>query len=315
MSSRQLASPARSAKPWAVPIDHIMKPSPAAAGEGRVRVPGGDGRSLNSPRTGVVLLGHGSQDRQGSAEILAYAEGLHQRTGQTVSAGVLEYPTSDLPDIQSAFAAAAVIDVDELVALPLLLHFAGHSKNDMPGQVQLARSQVSPLDITLAAPLGMDERLLALLEQRLMPFEPDEDTAVLLVGRGSTDPEANADLCKIARLLWERNRFGWVEAGFVSLAPPGVVAGIERCLRLGARRVVVLPYFLCTGVLVKRIREQAMRCQGEVQVAPHLGVHPLVLDLLVERLAQARAGLCACLAATGCRIPKLACGRGALCPA
>lgn len=265
--------------------------------------------------TGVVLLGHGSQDPEGSAEILAYAEGLQQRTSHPVSAGVLEYPTSALPEIQSAFATAAAKDVDTLIALPLLLHFAGHSKNDMPGQVHLARSRLPALDITLAGPLGMDERLLELLEERLMPFEPDEDAAVLLVGRGSSDPEANADLCKLARLLWERNRFGWVEAGFVSLAPPGVAAGIQRCLRLGARRVIVLPYFLCTGVLVKRIRQQAMECEGVINVAPHLGVHPLVLDLLVERLAQARAGLCVCLAATGCRIPNSMCGRGALCPA
>jgi len=230
-----------------------------------------------------------------------------------VFVGVLEYSSTEAPQIQAAFDSAAEAELDELVALPALLHFAGHTRDDMPDQVQLARARHPELRITLAGPLGIDERLLGAVEERLAPMEGDEDTAVLLVGRGSTNSEANADLFKTARLLWDRNRFGWVEAGFVSLAPPGVMAGIERCFRLGARRVIVMPYFLNTGVLVKRIRQQAAQVSAGIEVAEHLGAHPLVVDVLIERLEQARAGVCACQAASGCRIPSLQCGRGALC--
>jgi sirohydrochlorin cobaltochelatase len=80
---------------------------------------------------------------------------------------------------------------------------------------------------------------------------------VLLVGRGSTDPDANAELFKVARLLWEGRGIGGVEAAFVSLAEPGVPAGLDRCRRLGARRIVVLPYFLFDGVLPDRVAAQA----------------------------------------------------------
>ena len=153
----------------------------------------------------------------------------------------------------------------------------------------------------LAGPLGSDERLLQALEDRLAPFEPDADTAVLLVGRGSSYSEANADLFKTARMLWDRNRFGWVEAAFVSIAPPGVAEGIERCLRLGAKQVVVAPYFLNTGVLVKRIAQQAQRPMPNVRVADHLGLHPLVVETLLDRVAQARAGVVPLPG--GCRLP------------
>jgi sirohydrochlorin cobaltochelatase len=263
--------------------------------------------------SGVVLLGHGSKDAEGRAELLAYLEALRQRTGESVRAGVLEYPNPDLPDAQTAFAQAAHDGVDEVMALPALLHFAGHAKGDMPAQVQFARQRNPGLAITLAGPVGHDERLLQVVEQRLTHFEANEDAAVLLVGRGSTDPQANADLFKIARLLWDRNRFGWIEAAFVSLAPPGIAAGIDRCFKLGARRVIVMPYFLCTGVLVKRLGEQARQTASGVHVAPHLGVHELVVDILMDRLAQARAGMCACLASTGCRLPQSHCAMGALC--
>lgn len=263
----------------------------------------------------IVLLGHGSQDSEGQLELLGYAQGLRRRTGEPVSAGVLEYPNSELPAIQTAFAEAAQNGSAEVVALPALLHFAGHAKEDMPAQVQEARRFNPGMDITLAGPFGQDPRLLQVLEDRLSPYDGDADTAVLLVGRGSSDAESNADLFKLARLLWDRNRFGWVEAAFVSLAAPGVAAGVHRCLRLGAQRVIVLPYFLCTGVLVKRIAEQARQVHGDIQVAAHLGMHELILDILMDRLAQARAGLCACVASGGCRLPKSECGREALCPA
>jgi sirohydrochlorin cobaltochelatase len=263
----------------------------------------------------IVLLGHGTQEPAGAREFLAYAERLAARTGEPVAAGVLEFPTAGLPDIQTAFATAANAGRHKIVALPALLHFAGHARDDMPSQVGLARTRFPDLDITLAGPLGMDERLLKVIEERLAPFEPDEDTAVLLVGRGSTNSEANADLFKLARLLWDRNRFGWVEASFVSLAPPSVAAGIDRCRRLGARRVLVMPYFLNSGLLIKRIGDQALEAHPEAQVAQHLGVHEAIVDILLNRLEQARAGLCACAAVTGCRIPGLQCGRGVLCPA
>jgi sirohydrochlorin cobaltochelatase len=258
-------------------------------------------------------LGHGSQNQEGQVELLALAEGLRRQTAGPVTAGVLEYPAAELPDIQAAFADAAEAGATELVALPALLHFAGHAKEDMPAQVAIARALHPDIHIILAGPLGYDDRLLRVVEERLAPFAAGEDTAVLLVGRGSTDPEANADLFKLARLLWDRNRFGWVEASFVSLAPPGVAAGIERCLKLGAQRVVVMPYFLCTGVLVKRIAEQALQIEGNIEVASHLGVHELVIEVLLDRLGQARAGVCPCLAAAGCRLPNATCGRGALC--
>jgi sirohydrochlorin cobaltochelatase len=200
-----------------------------------------------------------------------------------------------------------------VAALPALLFFAGHTQDDMPGQIELARRQHSRLRIDFAGPLGGDERLLRVLEDRLAPAEVDEDGAVLLVGRGSLYSAANADLFRTARLLWDRNRYGWVEASFVSLAPPDVSAGIERCARLGARRVVVIPFFLNTGVLVKRIGQQATHAGLPVQIAPHLGLHPLITDILLDRLAQARAGECPCRAAEGCRIPSLTCPRGEPC--
>ncbi|HEX6511886.1 MAG TPA: sirohydrochlorin chelatase [Chloroflexota bacterium] len=262
-------------------------------------------------RRGVVLLGHGTKDPQGVSEFLGYAEAIRARSGEPVFTGVLEFPSAPAPDIQTAFDQAAEAGLDEITALPALLFFAGHTQEDMPDEVARARTRHPDVQITLGGPLGGDPRLLRALEDRLAPFAIDGQAAVLMVGRGSLISEANSDLFKTARKLWDRNAYGWVEAAFVSIAPPYVPQGIERCLKLGARRVVVIPYFLNTGVLVKRIAQQAMAAGAEA--APHLGLHPLVIDILLERLAQARAGICPCQAASDCRMPSLQCSRGASC--
>lgn len=258
---------------------------------------------------GIVLMGHGTKDPEGVAEFLGFARALRERTGEMVATGVLEFPSPEAPDIQTAFDLAADAGLDEVTALPALLFFAGHSQEDMPAEVVRARSRHPELTIPFAGPLGSDERLLAAVEHRLALVEPNEDTAVLLVGRGSLFSEANADLFKAARMLWDRNSFGWVEAAFVSIAPPSVPEAIERCLRLGAKRVVVAPYFLNTGVLVKRIAQQALATLPSAQMVDHLGLQPPVVDMLIDRLAQARAGVCPCQAAMGCRIPGMSCAR------
>jgi sirohydrochlorin cobaltochelatase len=254
-----------------------------------------------------VLLGHGTKDPEGVAEFLGYLEGVRQRTEVIVHAGALEYPGPELPDIQTAFDRAVADGATEVIGLPVLLFFAGHSREDMPEQVAHARLRHPGVLFSLAGPIGIDERVFSALEDRLQPFGQDERTAVLLVGRGALNSEANADLHKAARMLWDRNRYGWVEASFVSVAPVSVRQGIDRCARLGAERVVVIPYFLNTGVLVKRIAQQASHSQVKVEVAPHLGLHPLVFEILMDRLEKARSGICPCQSVMPCRISEYSC--------
>jgi sirohydrochlorin cobaltochelatase len=98
---------------------------------------------------------------------------------------------------------------------------------------------------------------------------------VLLAARGTTDPDANAEVCKTARLLWEGRDYEFAETAFVSLAEPGIPAGLERCRRLGARQIVVARYFLFPGVLPDRVEEQS---RAYAAAHPELGVR--VTDVL-----------------------------------
>jgi sirohydrochlorin cobaltochelatase len=118
---------------------------------------------------------------------------------------------------------------------------------------------------------------------------------VLLVGRGSSDPDANADLAKVARLYWEGREHPFVEACFVGLTDPRVPEGLDRLRRLGATRIAVVPYFLFTGVLEERIRAQAAAFAAaypavRVTVTRYFGPDDRVARLVLDRYAEAVDG-------------------------
>src|SRR5581483_9567304 len=139
----------------------------------------------------------------------------------------------------------------------------------------------------------IDAKLLAAAADRIAAAVPDgrEETLLVVVGRGTNDPDANSNISKVARMLWEGMGFGWAETAFSGVAHPRVGAALRRSAGLGFRRVVVFPYFLFTGILVKRIHGETDDVAAEFPAidfvkAGYLGDHDLVLDTLAERVDE-----------------------------
>ena len=139
---------------------------------------------------------------------------------------------------------------------------AGHAKNDMATEVRLARQRYPQLDVRMGRALDVDARLLQLCQLRyreaLAGREPIDsaDTLLLLVGRGSSDPDANANIAKVARFLQEGYPTAWAGVAFSGVAQPPLPEALSVAERTGFKRIVVQPYFLFTGVLLKRIYAQ-----------------------------------------------------------
>jgi sirohydrochlorin cobaltochelatase len=241
--------------------------------------------------TPLLLVGHGTRDEAGVAEFARFVERLRTRVPVDVAGGFIELSPPPLTDAVASLYGAGHRRV---AAVPLVLVAAGHAKGDMPAALARERARHPGLTYSYGRPLGPHPTLLRLLEERLdAVLDPADraDTAVLLVGRGSTDPDANAEVCKAARLLWEGRGLSMVETAFVSLARPGVPEGLERCRRLGARRVVVLPYFLFPGVLPDRVAAEARAFEGaEVRCAEVIGDCDGLADLVLERYEEALHG-------------------------
>jgi sirohydrochlorin ferrochelatase len=120
-------------------------------------------------------------------------------------------------------------------------------------------------------------------------------TAILLIAHGSREADANADLHHVADCLRRRGE-AIVNASFLELAEPGILEGGRRCVQAGAERVVLVPYFLSAGVHVRRDLAQAHQelakafPEVEFVLAEPLGRHPLLVEVVAERVREAVEG-------------------------
>jgi sirohydrochlorin cobaltochelatase len=245
--------------------------------------------------TAVLLCGHGSRDPEAVGEFEAAAAALRRRLadlapGGDFATGYLEFAR---PTIQEGLAALAARGARQIFAIPGMLFAASHVKNDLPWEMNSFIAANPGVDVRLGRDLGIDPKLLGAAADRIAAAVPDgrSDSLLVVVGRGTNDPDANSNIAKIARMLWEGMGFGWAEAAFSGVAHPRVDAALERATRLGFRRIVVFPYFLFTGVLVKRIYAQtdavAARFPGiEFVKAQYLSDHPQVIEAFAERVGE-----------------------------
>jgi sirohydrochlorin cobaltochelatase len=249
-------------------------------------------------RTAVLICGHGSRDPDAIGEFEAFAAALRRRLPAVdFAAGHLEFAR---PTIREGLALLAARGARQILAIPGMLFAASHVKNDLPWELNSFAAENSGIEIRFGRDLAIEPQLLRASAERIAAAEPKTgigraDSLLVVVGRGTNDPDANSNVAKVTRMLWEGMGFGWAETAFSGVAEPRVDAALARASRLGFRRIIVFPYFLFTGVLVKRIYAQtdaAVRLFPEIEFvkAPYLRDHPAVLDIFGERAAECGDG-------------------------
>src|SRR3954454_11488560 len=244
-------------------------------------------------RIGVMICGHGSRDEAACDEFRRVVEQIARRLPEwPVAMGYLEFAR---PIIREGLDRLRDQGVDHVMAVPGMLFAAGHVKNDVPSVLNVYAAEHG-LELQMGRDLGIDAKLLAAARDRidaaLQRAESDvglDETCLVVVGRGTSDSDANGNVAKVARMLWEGMGFAHAEIGFSGVAHPRTDVILERAARLGFRRIVLFPYFLFTGVLVQRIyaaTDAAAAANPAIEIikAGYLDDHPLVIDTLVERI-------------------------------
>jgi sirohydrochlorin cobaltochelatase len=257
------------------------------------------------PMPPLLIIGHGTRSSLGVAEFGELVELVHKRAEgvvlppASVTGGFLELAPPPLSDSVAELVAAGHRHIS---VVPLVLVAAGHAKGDVPAALERERRRHGHIpggvSFSYGRPLGPHPSLLAAMDSRIdavLDRHLRAETMLVVVGRGTTDPDANAELAKVARLLEEGRGFAGVEYGFISLAAPSVPGALERCRKLGATRIVVVPYFLFAGVLPDRVVEQTVAFATEhpeldVRSAGLLGATPELADLVLERYAEIQQG-------------------------
>ena len=245
----------------------------------------------------VVLAGHGSRREKSNEQVRTLAAGLEARLGLPVDAGFIELAE---PSIEGAVETLAP-SVADVTVLPLSLFAASHVKADVPLVVQQVRAD-HDLTVHNGRHLGVHPAIVELLDDRAAAVEAElgvdretDDVLVVVCARGSSDPDANGDVHKLARLLYEGRGFAGVEAAFIGVTEPLLDEALHTAAKRRPDAVVVLPYMLGDGVLTGRIREGADEFDAEypyVEAAcgDPLGTDDRLLTVLADRFEEARAG-------------------------
>ncbi len=238
----------------------------------------------------LVLVGHGSRSAASDAEML--------RLRDQVAAGLPKVAV-DLGFLEMSEPPAHVV-VDEAIAagarrvvvLPLVLFGAGHAKSDVPAIVVGARARHPEVDVRFGSPLGVSHGLVAILGRALARVGA-RGLPLLMVARGTSDPDANGDAAKAGRLLAEWNGSSFHQVAFTGVTGPSVPEALGVLSALGHDRVAAAFWFLSTGRLVELARAQLCGfggAGGRVVDAGYFGPHQDLVPLILQRYREALDG-------------------------
>ena len=247
-----------------------------------------------------MVCGHGSRDEGAVTEFEKLAVAIRERAdGIPVEYGFLEFAK---PVIKAGLGKLIEQGVTEIMAVPGMLFAAGHAKNDIPSVLNTWAASNDGIDVRYGRELAIDLKMLSAAADRIkeaLDLASDDvpigETLLVVVGRGASDPDANSNVAKVMRMLWEGLGFGWGETVYSGVTFPLVEPGLEHAVKLGYRRIVVFPYFLFTGVLVRRIYDYtdtvaARHPNIEFIKAPYLNDHPMVIETFMERIEEIQLG-------------------------
>ena len=245
----------------------------------------------------LLMIGHGTKDQVGRQSLLDFASAYQALdSSRPVVPCFLELTG---PTIQEGVDRCVAEGYTEISVLPVLLFAARHNKFDITNELDRARARHPQLKFHYGRHFGVTPGIVQLWRSRLAELDQPNwnrsETVLLFVGRGSSDPDANGDVCKLARILWEGSGYLTVETCFIGITHPRLEEGFRRAGLYQPKRIIVLPYFLFTGLLVKKIFDVTAQQQEQyphisMTCLPEMGLHPQLFSVLREREIETQLG-------------------------
>ncbi len=239
----------------------------------------------------LVLVAHGSRSDAGRRAMEELAAAVATACPEVeVRSGFLELCD---PPALSVLDALVRQGARRVVVVPAMLHAAGHTKSDVPAVVAEARLRTDGTEIVYARPFGADHVLLDLARRRITAVG-GEGLPLVVAARGTSDPDANGEAYRVARLVAEMVHAPAVVPAFAGVTWPTVPDALAQLAALGATEVCAFAWFIATGVLLDRMREDfaafAVRRRVPVRDAGHLGTGAELVSLVLARATEAIAG-------------------------
>ncbi len=254
------------------------------------------------PTDGVLLVGHGTSDPVGTRQFFELGKLLASQLAPIpVQPCLLELQS---PTIREGWSKLMESGCQRVLTAPLLLFSAGHAKRDIPEALTACASELAA-PFRVSKPLSRANEVVELLIRRIRQSAATTSSgphgtkqalgtrqAVVLVGRGSHDPCAQADLKLLCALLQHRLNVKTVRPAYYAMAKPDLSQVLAELAANGQFDVVIVqPHLLFDGLIYRNLIAQVQSAQAlypklQLIVGDYLGPDPLIASALKRRLHQ-----------------------------
>ncbi|PEQ55518.1 cobalamin biosynthesis protein CbiX [Bacillus thuringiensis] len=202
---------------------------------------------------GIVYVGHGSRLQKGNEQFIHFIQSvIKERNEQIQKIAFLELTT---PTISDAVTEAILEGATAIMIVPVLLFAAAHYKRDIPFEIEKIQKQYPYITFSVVQPFSTHPHMVELVVKRIRETMPMQGSSVLLVGRGSSDPQPLHELQQIGAAV-ERKLSMPVSCSFLTKGTPSFTAEL-KAITSTSSHVYVMPYLLFTGLLLQKIKLHA----------------------------------------------------------
>lgn len=237
----------------------------------------------------VLYVSHGSRKKEATDEALQFLLTVQNE----IDVPLYEICFLELaePDVLEGIERLVEKGADKIAVLPVLLLSAGHYFEDIPEEVDKAKVRYPQVEFSYGEPLGVQDRIVDVLVDRIHQLDTaiDTETNLLLVGRGSRHPDTKTSIEEIASLLAEKTGVPRVDTCYLAALSPRFEEGLQASLDKNGKTIVI-PYLWFTGILIQAMEQKIKQAQEEnhdVQLAAYLHDHPNMIRATVDRVNEA----------------------------
>ncbi|MFG6149994.1 sirohydrochlorin chelatase [Halobacillus sp. B23F22_1] len=238
----------------------------------------------------VLYVGHGSRVKEAAEEAASFIK----QTMEEIDGFIQEYCFLELspPTIMQGVKRCVERGATRIAVIPVLLLAAGHAKTDIPKDLEKVRQSYPSVTFTYGRPLGVHPMMVDVIVHKIREKKPlTGDMNILLVGRGSSDPDTLKDVQVITQLIKSRLDVQSVDYCFLAAAQPRFHQKIADTALAGKKNVIILPYLLFTGILMKEVKSAVaqlpLQKDQNFVICDYLNGHPHLNQLLKERVLEA----------------------------
>lgn len=237
---------------------------------------------------GVLYVSHGSRIKEARQEAVSFIESVKKQVDVThQETCFLELAE---PDLKQSAETLINQGATEISVIPVLLLSAGHYFDDIPKEIREIEGKHPQIKFIYGEPLGVQSRLTNILKERIEETNifPNKDAKVLVVGRGSYNPQTQIDITSISQSLYESTRFQEIDVCYLAACSPSFENALESAVDAGHSQIFIVPYLWFTGVLERHIESivKSRKSVSKIVLCHHLGSHPAMQQALKERVYE-----------------------------